>query len=169
MATVKKKHATTVHRTTRFPSEVVDYVRRMADEDADVVAHFLRTLAEHASDAWPRPTHLPAAFLLGLGAALRVAAWEVLGFDAHRRAGLPSPGRIFASLLDHCLNRTPAERDAFVVRLAVTVHRVAVDGFAWQAAQQLGAEVMLLGAVEEEDLVEALAQFAWRARHRVEQ
>ena len=62
-----------------------------AARDADRVGYFLDQLGLGATPEKPLP--MPAAFLLHLGAALRLLAWETQPFFFHRAAGLPeAPG-----------------------------------------------------------------------------
>src|SRR4051812_6170692 len=66
-----------------LPPDLTHAVARDAARDADRVG-----LSLGARGLAP-PLPLPAAFLLGLGAALRLLLWEQQGLDAHRQAGLP--------------------------------------------------------------------------------
>src|SRR5262245_23659798 len=68
-----------------LPSELEVAVAVHAARDADHVCRFLDRLGLPATPEKPRP--MPAGFLLDLGAALRLLAWEVQGIFIHREAG----------------------------------------------------------------------------------
>src|SRR5262245_6438845 len=67
--------------------DLVRSVRAEAERDADTVGMFLTALGLHATPA--RSIPLPATFLLDLGAALRLLAWEQAGLPPQEVAGLP--------------------------------------------------------------------------------
>src|SRR5262245_10583053 len=70
-----------------FPGEMVNAVAVDAARDAERVRRFLRLLGLDPAREKLRP--IPREFLLHLGAALRLLAWEIKGFFFHREAGLP--------------------------------------------------------------------------------
>src|SRR5437588_1115435 len=70
-----------------FPPEMATAVAVAAARDAERVGLFLGHLGIGGTPEQPRP--MPAGFLLHLGAALRLLAWEAQGFFFHRQAGLP--------------------------------------------------------------------------------
>src|SRR5687768_11956137 len=71
-----------------YPAEMVNAVAFNAACDAARVCTFLNALGLSATAE--KPISLPAGFLLHLGAALHLLAWEVQGFFFHREAGLPA-------------------------------------------------------------------------------
>src|SRR5919107_152623 len=73
--------------TEAFHDALVEAVAREAARDAENVAEFLRELGFVPSA--DRPVRLPPAFLLHLGAALRLWTWESSGLRVHRDSGLP--------------------------------------------------------------------------------
>src|SRR4051794_29218512 len=66
-----------------FPPDLIQAVAGDAARDADRVGSFLVAVG------LAPPLRLPADFLLGLGAALRMLMWEHRGIHLHRDAGLP--------------------------------------------------------------------------------
>src|SRR4051812_13158690 len=71
--------------------ELAEAVAREAARDAENVSEFLYELGFVPSA--DRPVRLPPAFLLHLGAALRLWVWEAGGLRAHRDSGLPEAER----------------------------------------------------------------------------
>jgi len=109
-----------------------------------------------------RPLILPAGFLLDLGAALRLLEWERRGLQAHLQAGLP-PARKALSDVCRTLGKQPDPAAVPPGTLASRVLAVFVERFAWNAWAELNAEVALDQA-DEEQVLEALADFLWEHR-----
>jgi hypothetical protein len=131
---------------------------RDAARDADRVGLFLGGLGLTATPE--KPLALPVHFLLGLGAALRLLAWEARGFFFHREAGLPEARQAVHAA---CLSLSDPNPDP--TELCLHVMRLSVEKFAWNAPEELGADVSL-GEAEEEMVLEALADFLWTHRPR---
>src|SRR5689334_13521846 len=70
-----------------LPAELVDATVIEAAREADRVALFLHELGLLSRS--DRTVGLPPAFLLHLGAALRLLVWEANGLRVHRDQGLP--------------------------------------------------------------------------------
>jgi hypothetical protein len=148
--------------TLTLPDLPPDLIRAVAQEgarDAVRVAHFLDALAQTPAgqSLGQRPVRLPADFLLGLGAALRLLLWERNGIRVHLDAGLP-PARdalrdVFRSVID-------PEVAARTATLPSRVSALFVDRFAWTGRLELEADVTL-GEAQEEALLDALAEFLW--------
>lgn len=147
-----------------IPSELIEIVARTAARDADKVRIFLDTFAKAPGMEWlaQKPVYLPGDFLLGLGAALRLLAWEQCGIAVHREAGLSSA---HDALHDVLLALTHPEAKARVAHLPDAVLALTVERFAWSARAELDADVTL-GQAEEEQVLEALADFLWANRPR---
>jgi len=140
----------------------VEAVARGAARDANGVGLFLNELGLRVSP--DRPLLLAAGFLLDLGAALRLLEWERRGLQAHLQAGLP-PARI--ALWDVCrtLGKQPDPAAVPPGALASRVLAVFVERFAWNARAELNAEVVLAEG-DEEQVLEALADYLWEHRPR---
>jgi hypothetical protein len=140
-----------------FPPEMIAVVAADAARDADRVCLFLDFLGLPGNPEKPRP--MPAAFLLHLGAALRLLIWESEGF-CDRTAGLPEARQAildaFQSL--HDPKADPAE-------LCVTVIRHSVERFAWNGRRDLNADVALDDLTGDDGALDALAEFLWASRH----
>jgi hypothetical protein len=152
---------------TSIPAALVRSVAIDAACDAHAVADFLDELADAWRDtevgAWlaQKPIRLPAEFLLGLGAALRLLAWEWKGIRVHRAAGLAA-GR--DALLDVFRSTTDAEAAARNQQLPSRVVALTCEVFAWAGQIELNVDVTLDPA-DEEPALEALADFLWSNRH----
>ena len=70
-----------------YPPELITRVAEQAARDADLTAHFLKAVGLAPPPGTVR--RLPSEFLLELGAAMRLLAWEVDGLDLHE-PGLPT-------------------------------------------------------------------------------
>lgn len=149
-----------------LPAELEATLVRHAIEDADAVIGLLDDLGFRKPVDGGPPVRLPAAFLLGLGLALRLFVWEARGLRVHRDAGLPAAGDV----LDVVVRQTAAPKDTppaavdYVRRLRRDVLRVTAERFAWSGPSLLGAEVVV-GDVNEEQLLDALAHLVWNLRH----
>jgi len=145
------------------PSELIRAVADGADRDANLVVQFLEALSQTPAGSLlaKRPLHLPADFLLRLGASLRLFCWEQSGIAIHRRMGLPSARQalrnVFQSLADP---QVAAQADDVCLWVVV----LSTEAFAWAGRAELDAE-LLLGDMDEDSLVDALAEFLWTHRH----
>ena len=147
-----------------FPPELVQAVACEAAEDADRVGLFLRELNHGlARRGQTLPRRLPAGLLLGLGAALRLLAWEGTGSRAHLPADLPPAMKAIRDLFA-ALGKRPASLEALARELVLRVVRAWVDHFAWHGRAAWGAD-LVLGGAEEDALVDALADFLWENSH----
>ena len=136
-----------------FPAEMVAAVAVDAARDADRVGLFLDHLGLGATPEKPRL--MPAGFLLHLGVALRLLAWEAQGFFFHREAGLPEARQVIRDAFQWL-----ADPGADPTELCIAVLRLSLERFAWSGLPELGADVALDEA-QEDALVEALADFLW--------
>jgi len=144
------------------PGELVAAVAEDAARDADRVGQFLRTLGLGGSP--DRPVRLPAAFLLELGAALRLGDWEQRGLQVHREAGLPSAQQALRDVFQ-ASSTSPGPAAAPHERLVYRIVVLFAERFAWNARVELDADIALDEA-DEEQLLEGLADFLWDHRPR---
>jgi hypothetical protein len=149
-----------VTNTPELPLGLVTAVAEAAARDAARVRLFLEEVSLGASLALPIP--LTSAFLLELGAALRLLEWERRGLSAHLDAGLPPSGRALREAFRH-LVAPPVPPDPPGDTLAYRVMVLFAERFAWAGREELGADVAL-GEADEEALLEELADFL--SRHR---
>jgi hypothetical protein len=146
---------------SQFPDELTAALRHQAGSDADLAGSFLAEISKHPNLVLLAKLRLPETMLLGLGAALRMWTWEDAGIQIHREAGLPCA---WAAVRDVFLSLVDSEAAARTVELPARVTALFIDRFAWGAAAQLDATV-LLGDVDNDGLIDAVAEFLWRHRH----
>jgi hypothetical protein len=141
-----------------IPDELIDAVAREASLDADRVLQFL----EHPDMASIRSEarkSMPRWFLLGLGAALRLLAWEANGSRARLAVELP-PARQAIRDIFLAAAESPLRLESIADELTMIVFRAWVNNFAWLGRSTWDAD-LVLGESEEDDLVEILADFLW--------
>ena len=149
-----------------FPEELISAVARDAAWDAESLIAFLRAVEDRSEETWVRPVRFPAAFLLGAGAALRLASWESVELHPHRTAGLPCAKEVFRLVADWCLQLPTEECDQRVRQLCVTVLEISVTQLAWRGPEVLGANIWLEDIDDEDALLDAIAEIAWKNRHK---
>jgi hypothetical protein len=115
--------------TIELNEEVKAAMASHAESDALAVAAFL-------SKIYPKcegPLKLPAAFLMGLGQALRLLRWEQQGIFLHREYGLPGAEEAIKNIVMACANMPHKERDEFVCRFCNQVWFIIANHFAVEA------------------------------------
>ena len=147
--------------SSALPPELVEATAGEAARDADRAGQLLHELGFVPSPG--RPVRLPAAFLLDLGAALRLLAWEQGGLHVHRDAGLPPAEQAlhdaFRGLVESAGATGTAARD-----LARRVLALFAGRLAWHGRPELDADVAL-DDLDEDVMLDALAAFLWARRH----
>jgi hypothetical protein len=147
----------------KIPPELIAATIREASRDAEMTAGFLDALGQVPGLEWlaKKPVRLPADILLGIGASMRLLAWETQGIHVHRDAGLPSATEalvlVFRSYAD-------PEAGSQIQALRARVSGLFFEQFAWTGGLEWGADVVL-GGVNEDDLVDAMAKLLWDHRH----
>jgi hypothetical protein len=150
-----------------FPADLLQAVAQDAASDAERVAQFLDALGLRPTGegAAAVPVRLPAFFLVGLGAALRLLAWEERGLHAPRDAGLPPAHEALREAFRAATaSAPPQEKERAATLLACRVLAVFVERLAWSGRPLLGADVEL-GEADEDAVVDALADLLWAHRH----
>jgi hypothetical protein len=151
----------------QFPPDLIQAVVQKAASDAGRVVKFLDALnlRPTGKGGTRTPISLPAFFLVGLGAALRLLAWEYGGLNTHRDAGLPSADEALRQVFQSVASPEPVEAKVRAAdQLAARVFTVFVERLAWNGRAYLDADLEL-GGVDEDALVEAVASFLWAHRH----
>jgi len=149
-----------------IPDAAILAVTRNAEMQADLTAAFLDAtgLFPKADDRRLEPVRLPAAFLLELGAVLQLGLWEMDGTSALLKAALPSSKHAaehLTKLVTTDLRQLFSTNNAPLSRRLLQVW---LDEFGWDARAILHADVVV-GDVDEDGLVEALARLLWEHRH----
>ena len=153
-----------------FPPDLIQAVAHDAKADAGRVAQFLSGLGlQRGGDGVARvPLRLPAYFLVGLAAALRLFSWEQGGLRIHRDAGLPSAAEALQLVARSITTHEPVARKEQASRqLLCQILTVFVERLAWNGRALLEADLEL-GEADEETLVDALADLLWAHRHDTE-
>jgi len=138
----------------------VQHARYMADLVGRflTVNPFFRRLIAGNND---KVLHLPAPFLLELGAILYLATWEHAGLQPYLPAGLPSARDAFQRLVERWSScGVPADSGALLQQVLITWW----SRFAWHSLAQLNVDV-LMAAHGDDQLLEDLADFLWDHRH----
>jgi hypothetical protein len=152
---------------SEFPSELVATITQHAVCDADSVGLFITELfgiVGREKGLARVQLRFPAWFLLELAAVLRLLAWEqdgvLMGLVARFPPWREALSHVFARLA--ASTRKSTERGDTPILLGVI--GLLVEHFAWTGQADLGAE-FILGEAEEDDLVNAVAEFVWAHRH----
>lgn len=148
------------------PAELLQCIKANAERDAEAVAEFLRRFFSMAGTGKP-PIKLSAAFLVGLGFALRLVTWEDQGHRIHLEEGLPPALDVTRNVIQLAAAGAAlkSERESAFIELVARVQHLSIHRFAWEAPSILGSQ-MVLGEVDEQALVDALARFVWDRRHQ---
>jgi hypothetical protein len=145
-----------------IPDELAAAVASEAARDAENVAVFLSELGITPSN--DHRVQFPAAFLLALGAALRLLMWESSNLRFHQDSGLPGAERAIIDAFRH-LELSAEDEIRHFSHLPRKVVALFADRFAWHGRADLNADVVLDDHVQEDTLLDALAQLLWDARH----
>jgi hypothetical protein len=148
---------------SKVPNDQLLAIALDGKRDADLVGSFLNLLSETPAGRWAvkRPLPLPVDFLLGLGAALRLGFWEMIGIQVHRDAGMPAASEIIIDVLSSVTNPEAAARTA---QLPSRVLALSIEHFAWAGRLELNCDVTV-DPVDEDLFLEAMADFIWNNRH----
>jgi hypothetical protein len=149
-------------QTASAPNELIAVVARGGERTAESTIELLTMLG------FPRPGagehyRLTAAFLAGLGIALRLHAWEMAGLHVHRDAGLPRARELLDEVIKHTVASKADTGDGFVRSLLPKFLEVTKKRLAWGGKPLLGADVVL-GNPDEDALLDALARLCWACR-----
>ena len=108
--------------------------------------------------------NLPAAFLMELGAIGQIRLWELEGLRDFLPSDLPTYGEAVAELSRRALTAPQEFQTLAGARLSPRVMQVWLESFSWAAPSLLQADVVL-GEVDEDALVDAVAHLLWTHRH----
>jgi hypothetical protein len=137
--------------------EALYHIVASATLDADRVAAFLRLIGLKASPQ--QPIALPRSFLLHLGAAFRLLAWEERGFHFHGGAGLPAAEQVFGDTFSSL-----SDPGADPTELCGAILSLNIQRFAWHGPRDLAADVVL-DELTDDAALDAVAEFLWANRH----
>jgi hypothetical protein len=142
---------------TDLPNDLADAVHRQAELDADRVG---RLLTRDRIDRDKGSVSVPQWLLFELAAALRLEQWEKDGISVHVEAGLPSARQALAGVYQALLDQLKRAQFRHDTPLLFQVNALFAERFAWRSRADLDAD-LLLGGVDEEELVDVLARLLW--------
>lgn len=137
-----------------------------AERQAILVAAYLKQIDSLLKrDGLPSvATGFPAGYLLELGAVLMLGHWDRKGLLAFLPSDLPAFADAVAELKRRAVIGNFKLLDCIASQLVRQVRQTWLERFAWEAPNLLQADVVL-GDVDEDVLVEAVAQLIWVNRH----
>jgi len=113
-----------------------------------------------------KPLPLPTEFLLELSAVIRIAMWQRSAVIAERLPDFPPSEELLDELITR-LFREPASFSCDPSSCPAPLHKQVVSWWSrncsWSAAPLLGADI-LVGAIDKDALLDALAAVLWRHR-----
>ena len=142
----------------------VQALLKRADESAALVAEVLQTMGFSPPNGSKKRVLFPREFLLEFAAVLQLKTWE-RGQRHHIDAGLPD----YETAVSQLLSRAKSGQNSFEgggTELHFRVLRFWRENLAWQGIEYLSADIAL-GAVEEEEFLDGLAEYIWSHRHQL--
>jgi len=132
--------------------EFLEFFLRTADEDADLLAAYLRAVGLEPGTSFSQDT------LLRLAAYFRLRNWETAGVIADSM--LPTSDEVFADVLDKLEGR-PTRFDTR--ELCKRVHLFGLRGLTWP--QTSSKPFTLVDQSTPADLLDSIAGLLWQFRH----
>ena len=146
--------------TPYVPDALKRTLARLAERHADATGAYLREIGFRGS--------LPGLFLLELAAALQLRQWETQGVLNPLDGDLPSWREAADELFARAAERPEEFLTPTTPSLLHRVLKVWVERFAWEAPDLLQAE-LVLGDLDEDGVVDALAELLWTHREELGQ
>ncbi len=148
--------------------DFVAAVIRNAEYVADLTGTFLDAtgLCPKSADG-TRSCGLSAASLLELGAILQLGVWERNGFRPFLPDDLPSYREAATNFARRAEVRQRTGRTSGTGELRKKLFFTWLRQLAWHGQEILQAEV-LVGEIDEDSLVDAMADFLWNHRHNAQ-
>ncbi len=150
-------------------TSVIQAVALNAKRQAYLVAAYLQQVDPLLKrDGYPSGANgLPAGFLLELGAVLMLGHWNRKGLLAFLPADVPAYADVVGELNRRAIIVHFKLLDSIASHLVRQVQQLWLERFAWEAPNLLPADAdFVLGDVDEDLLVEAVAQLLWTNRHK---
>ena len=152
------------------------------DGTLDLPEPFVRAIVQHAERLacltaaclksieffQTKPIRLSEAFLLELAAMIELVFWERWDLCRQLPVDLPTSREAADQLMDRCKKGATAFEDPNDTPLHHRMLRVWREHFAWDAWQHLETEI-LIGEVDEDEIVDVMANFLWENRHELSQ
>ncbi len=140
----------------------------MAEQDADAVAAYLAHIGIAPSTATGQEAvALPAAFLLGLALLFRLGLWAENNVNPTDANGVALIDVVRAALI--AMPKDMANATNTVASAMRSAHGLILDSCAWNAQTEFDCQVALddLDNLDDDEYVNALAQFLWDNRHQL--
>ena len=151
-----------------LPAGTVEAAARRAEQMAERTGEFLRALGLAPSKPSGSPFSLPGEFLLELAAILQRADWQASGMSDSLDEELSPAFDDLRQLLVRLFQRPESfqggDNCAQNARLSQQTLRLWLERFAWTSPELLECD-MLLGDLNDDDLVDRLAEVLWARRH----
>ena len=142
-----------------FDDALAEAVVRNSVLKAELVAGYLSALgAVCGKTSWP------AGFLRELGAVVQLKLWEIEGVAEFLDEGLPTFAEAVADLTERIERDPHLFDDPSGSTLSRKVFLVWLKCFAWEAQPIFQTDVVV-GEVDEDTLLDAVAQLLWAHRH----
>ena len=151
-----------------LPTGTVEAATRRAEQMAERTGEFLRALGLAPSKPSDFPFSLPSEFLLELAAILQRADWQANGLADSLDEKLYPAFDDLRQLLFRLFQRPDSfqggDAGAQNARLSQQTLRLWLERFAWSCPELLECD-MLLGDLDDDDLIDRLAEVLWTRRH----
>ncbi len=145
---------------------VLQAVVQNAERQALMVAAYLKHVDPQLKrDGFPSGADgLPAGYLLELGATLMLGQWDLQGLRTFLPSELPAFADATRILKHRAASATREFSNVDSAHLSRQIGQIWLERFAWEAPNLLQADVVL-GDVDADALIEAVAQLVWANRH----
>lgn len=136
-----------------LPADLLRAFVTSAERDADDLAALIRRSEELLGK---KLSGLTQPILLGMGLFVRFRRWESHGIRGHIEAGLPSADRMLESIV---VFQADPSFEAIVAATCQQAGSFFYTNFVWIAASDVNVELALSAAVDEDRLLDAVADF----------
>lgn len=156
-----------LYETREGEVEIADSLVRAVVRHAELAADLTtEVLKKMFPEEPPEYLRLPANYLLELGAVLQIGFWEFNGLSAHIDAGLPSHAQASKKLLERAQKGPSEFAGDNATPIQTQVQQFWIDNLAWDGLSLMGKE-MVVGEIDEEQLLDLAAQFLWKHRQDI--
>jgi hypothetical protein len=145
-----------------LPDPMVRAIIRSSEFQADLVAAVIEASELFKS----KLIQVSAACLLEFAALLQIWFWDHQGLRPQLPADLPTYQEAAASFAARAAKGDAGFEGANASLLGLKVIQVVMDQFAWEGQDYLQADVVLR-TIDEDQLIEAIADLLWNKRHQL--
>jgi hypothetical protein len=144
---------------------LVTTITHNAERRAVLVTGYLDAMGLSFGPHGGRPYGLSPLVLLELGAVLQLAVWERAGIAELLRQHVPSVKQATGNFLA-LIKAASGDSTVSFELLSDRICTVALEHLGWDAEKYLRTDIVL-SDVEEDQIIDALAEFAWSHRKRL--